>query len=303
MARIRSIHPGLFTDEDFMGLTVRCPLAVTLLLGLWTEADDAGAFQWKPMVIKARVLPAATEDIGALLEELVRAGFVMKYEIDGREYGAVRNFMRWQRPKKPKIVHPMTETVRTYVGHGTEPVPHQYGIGGEIPPQREEEGGRKKEEEEESASAASSSRAPVSEPEKPVMSGLTDCEREIARAFHEHNVDPSRFPPIQHAAIWQAQGYDPAICRAVVSDALRRGKAIRSLAWFDERIREAHEKRAPAKPPDRAGISHEQWETFVARHRQAPSKWPYQMLGPDPGQPGCKAPAEILNRHGWSAAA
>src|SRR4051794_19179480 len=39
-ARIRSIHPRLFTDEAFVSCL---PLARLLLLGIWTEADDHGA--------------------------------------------------------------------------------------------------------------------------------------------------------------------------------------------------------------------------------------------------------------------
>ncbi len=41
MARIRSIHPGLFTDEAFMALSL---LARVVLPGLWTECDDQGVF-------------------------------------------------------------------------------------------------------------------------------------------------------------------------------------------------------------------------------------------------------------------
>ena len=291
MARIRSIHPGLLTDEAFMSLTVECPLAIPLLIGLWTEADDAGIFQWKPMVIKARVLPAVSEDVGRLLGALVSAGFLMRYEIDGKEYGAIRNFMRWQRPKKAKYVHPVTEEVRSYVGTGTEQVPQDDGTGTEIPPQREEEGGRKKE----SASAASSAPAPK-------MTGLTEMERRIIAVFRDAKVEAVSFPDIGHAALWQAQGMDPEICAAVVGEAVRRGKRIRSLAWFDERIREAHEKRAPAPPLAAPEIHRDLWEVRVSQYRTQPDRWP-NGLGKPPDHPGCKAPPDILAKHGYREAA
>ena len=76
MARIRSIHPTILTDEAFMALTVERPLAVALLIGLWMEADDAGTFEWKPLTIKARILPAAADDVSGLLDVLVRNSFV-----------------------------------------------------------------------------------------------------------------------------------------------------------------------------------------------------------------------------------
>jgi hypothetical protein len=114
MARIRSIHPGLFTDEAFMTLTRDAPLAITLLLGLWCEADDAGAFEWKPLTLKARILPAADADVGALLPLLERLDFIRRFEFAGKPFGVVRNFVRYQRPKKPHDVHPFDAESRAY---------------------------------------------------------------------------------------------------------------------------------------------------------------------------------------------
>lgn len=113
MSRIRSVHPSLFTDEEFMCLS---PYAQVFMIGLWTECDDQGVFAWKPMTLKARILPAANADVPALLEELVRAGFVRAYSVDDKSYGAVRNFLRFQRPKAPTAVHPLPEQFRSYVG-------------------------------------------------------------------------------------------------------------------------------------------------------------------------------------------
>jgi len=148
MARIRSIHPSLLTDEAFMTLTVDAPLAVTLLIGLWTEADDQGVFEWKPLTMKARILPAPVVDIAPLLEVLVVNRFIRRFEIDGRIYGAVRNFTRFQRPKKPNAIHPMTEEVRAWVGTGSVPVGNRFRTGGEKSPQMEDGGGRKEGKEE-----------------------------------------------------------------------------------------------------------------------------------------------------------
>ncbi len=55
MARIRSIHPGLWTDEAFVSLT---PYARLLFMGIWTECDDMGSFEWSPLKLKMRLLPA-----------------------------------------------------------------------------------------------------------------------------------------------------------------------------------------------------------------------------------------------------
>ncbi len=140
MSRIRSIHPGFFTDEDLVQVSRDARL---LFLGLGVEADDKGIFEWKLTTIKMRLFPADHVDVDTLLTELVSIDAVAGYEIDGRKYGAIRNFRKFQRPKKPNDVHPMPEQFRTYVGLGdvsSEPVPHQFGTGSEMAPQMEDGG-------------------------------------------------------------------------------------------------------------------------------------------------------------------
>jgi hypothetical protein len=176
MARIRSVLPGLLTDEAFMALTVECPLAVALLLGLWMEADDAGVFQWKPLTIKARILPAVLSPIDETLAVLTRLNFIRRFELDGKSLGVVRNFVKFQRPKKPSDVLPASAEMRSYAGFtadgkrphagtgrppdddSSEPVPNApKGVpnspetASEKPPQRKEEGGRMKDEVESSS--------------------------------------------------------------------------------------------------------------------------------------------------------
>lgn len=151
MARIRSIHPGLFTDDAFMALSAP---ARVLWIGLWCEADDQGMFQWKPLTLKARILPADNVDVAALLDELISAGCVRRGEIGGAEYGAVRNFTRFQRPKSPNAVHPINDNFRKFVGlspsigevlpqssgNDGEGLPDNSGTDGEKVPQMEEGG-------------------------------------------------------------------------------------------------------------------------------------------------------------------
>lgn len=113
MARIRSIHPGLFTDEAFVSLS---PAAQVLWIGLWCEADDQGVFEWKPTMLKMRILPASTALIDPLLAELENANCIRAYSAGGRRYGVIRNFVRHQRPKAPKEVHPLPPELLNYAG-------------------------------------------------------------------------------------------------------------------------------------------------------------------------------------------
>lgn len=113
MGRIRSIHPGQWTDEAF----VECSFPARLLVfGLRNEADDNGVFEWKPLGLKMRLFPADMVDVAALLDELLQHRQVMRFEIGGRTYGAIRNFRTYQNPRSPKAEHPTTPEVEVYVG-------------------------------------------------------------------------------------------------------------------------------------------------------------------------------------------
>lgn len=122
MGRIRSVHPGLFTDERFAALSAGAQI---LLIGLWTEADDNGVFEWKPMTLKMRLLPLASVDIGALLEELRQADCIRKVEMEGDVFGLARDFGKHQKPRRRVVRHPFAEEHRAYVG--------------QCPPERREE--------------------------------------------------------------------------------------------------------------------------------------------------------------------
>lgn len=162
MPRIRSIHPGFWTDEALVGVSA---FARLMFLGLGNESDDKGTFEWKPLTLKMRIFPVDNLDIDALLVELIKAGAIMQYEIAGKTYGAVRNFTKYQRPKKPNNIHPITPEAETYVGLkavSSPPVPHQFPTSGEKPIQMEE-GGDKGRVEEKKEAAKAASVVPISE--------------------------------------------------------------------------------------------------------------------------------------------
>lgn len=170
MARIRSIHPGLFTDEAFVSLSADAQI---FLLGLWTEADDQGMFEWKPLTLRMRLRPTKDGSVDGLLEEIVTALCIRRFEIGGRSYGAIRNFRKFQRPKKPNAIHPMTTEVGTYVALTTvsteldeveadEVIPVDH-LSGEKFPQMEDGGGRMKDEGKDGKNSAGASPPPSSE--------------------------------------------------------------------------------------------------------------------------------------------
>ena len=159
MSRIRSVHPGLFTDEAFVCLS---DAAQVFFIGLWTECDDQGAFEWKPVQLRLKLRGNKDGGVEPILAELEEANCIKAYQYEGRKYGLVRNFQRFQRPKKPNSIHFIPPEFRTYVGlksdgsepthhsddDSSDPVPHQFPTSGEKSPQMEDGGGRREKEEE-----------------------------------------------------------------------------------------------------------------------------------------------------------
>lgn len=112
MSRIRSIHPGMFTDEDFVGLS--CDAQI-FLIGLWCEADDQGVFEMKPVTLRTRLRPCKDGPVEPLLDELKAANWWKPFSVKGKQYGALRNFRKWQRPKTPNAIHPLPRELVDYV--------------------------------------------------------------------------------------------------------------------------------------------------------------------------------------------
>lgn len=138
MSRIRSIHPGLWTDEAFMRLSA---FARLLYIGLWNEAFDDGAFEWKPLTLKAKLFPVDNVNIDELLLELEGVDCIVRR--DGpKPYGLIRNFRLYQRPKKPNSSGLLRPQDHEYVGL----VPNQSPTGPELSSQMEEGGGKMEDE-------------------------------------------------------------------------------------------------------------------------------------------------------------
>lgn len=160
MARIRSIHPGLWTDEAFMSLSAHGRL---LLMGIWTEAFDDGVFEWKPLTLKARIFPVDDVDVSELLEQLAACGVVARDANHPKKPGLIRNFQRFQRPKKPNSSGMLSDEWRTFVGAsaaGSEPVTDHSSTGTENLPQMEDGGGSGEKEEPNGSSKKRASRLP-----------------------------------------------------------------------------------------------------------------------------------------------
>lgn len=97
MARIRTIkpeffrHEGLYEAEKASGFPLRVAFA-----GLWTVADREGRFRWSPRALKLDCLPYDEVDFSRVLDALATRGFIVKYTIDGTDYGFIPSFTQHQ---------------------------------------------------------------------------------------------------------------------------------------------------------------------------------------------------------------
>lgn len=222
MARIRSIHPGLTSDEAYMSMSMVAKAAWT---PLWMQCDDHGIFDWKPIVLKALIFPADNVDFAAVLAELERLDCVRSLEIDGKKYGMVRNFARYQRPKNPSYRHfkegEIPTEVASYIGVkyvATPVLPQSYPSPTENQPQRKEEGGSK---EEEVSKKGSRSVAAATRP------GEHPKFEEFWRSFPRRDGPNPRKPAEQKFSALAKTGVDPDVMIAGVKqlaiDESRRG--------------------------------------------------------------------------------
>jgi hypothetical protein len=113
MARSRGIKPSIFKNEV---LGVADPLYTLLFEGLWCLADREGRLEDRPLRIKAEVFPYRDGiDINAMLNWLQAAGFIRRYEAEGKKCILVCEFVKHQNPHKneapSELPAPMAEAV------------------------------------------------------------------------------------------------------------------------------------------------------------------------------------------------
>lgn len=131
MARIRTIKPEFWTDEDLSEVS---EAACLLAIGLLNYSDDEGYFNANQKLIKAAIFPIREQSgsIPVLMQELSSAGYISLFSgADSKIYGLVNNFSKHQVINKAKksIIKELCI------------LPYEYGTDtGEIPPGKEGKG-------------------------------------------------------------------------------------------------------------------------------------------------------------------
>jgi hypothetical protein len=90
LARIRTIKPEFFRHADLYEAEKETGLPLRLAFaGLWTAADREGRFKWRPRELKLDCLPHDDVDFSRVLDALTTRGWLVRYAVDGVEYGAI----------------------------------------------------------------------------------------------------------------------------------------------------------------------------------------------------------------------
>lgn len=98
MARIRNIKPEFFINPELQDLEASNPGAYPMMVyeGLWTQSSKNGVFLWEPRILKLYILPFLPFDISETMEILYRAGFLKKFQHEGKKYGYIPTFREHQ---------------------------------------------------------------------------------------------------------------------------------------------------------------------------------------------------------------
>lgn len=306
MARIRSIHPGMMTDENFMALSLAARICVA---GVWMEADDHGVFEWKPLTLKARIFPADSVDVTALLAELETHQWVKKFEVDGKTYGVCRNFRKWQRPKKPTYSHPFPEEFSTYIAltkPSSPPVENQFPTPSPKSQQMEDGGGRMEKKEDTSPDLDEAIKA-YNDVAGNV--GWPKCEK--------LNTQRSSKLRARLADCKGLDGWYQALARAKASKFLRgeTGRGAGHENWKPNidfflteakflKLMEGGYSDATATAPIQSlpSKTDEDWRSALRRFKRD-EYWPLSGYGPQPGYGGCIVPTSLLAEFGLALGA
>ena len=280
MARIRSVHPSLFTDEAWVSCT---PLARLLYIGLWTEADDQGVFEWRPATLKMRILPLDNVAVPELLDELTASGLIRRYAVAERDFGAIGSFQKHQRPQKPRTVWPVTPEIAEYLtGQQPSLFADEYDTSPRISQPRKGEDRK----------GGGGERTRVArKPETPIPDGFPgQDELEMAKimvAESGQKVDVA----------WEA--------KKIRTWAEQNGKTYRDWracwrGWIERAIKYAEERNG-AKVVEMASapISEERQRAWMQDFLDAPHQWRPYDRGPRPDEPNCRITAKIMAEFGY----
>jgi uncharacterized protein YdaU (DUF1376 family) len=117
-------------------------------------------------------------------------------------------------------------------------------------------------------------------------------------------------PDTGYVEVWRKADYDPAVCRAIVLDGIKKKPSVSKLKYWDTPIFDAHERAREGRTMREAlkaeGATAEPaapsatWDAWVKHFKETDGQW----IGPggptgSPDNPECHAPIGILRKYGY----
>lgn len=104
MARIRSVKPEFWTDEDLADISRDARL---MYIGLWNIADEHSRLRGDPRYVKGQLFPydddLSREAVDGLVDELAKVGKVVRYQAKGSSYLFLPTLHKHQRLDTAKV--------------------------------------------------------------------------------------------------------------------------------------------------------------------------------------------------------
>ena len=99
MSRIRTVKPEFYRHELLQDLEKNNPGKYPMMVfeALWGHSDKNGSFEWKPRILKLDILPFLPFEMEDTLKILENAQMIIKYTVDGVDYGHIPTFKKHQR--------------------------------------------------------------------------------------------------------------------------------------------------------------------------------------------------------------
>jgi hypothetical protein len=248
MARIRTIKPdffrhgGLYDAERETGMPLRVAFA-----GMWTAADREGRFRWKPRELKLDCLPHDEVDFSRVLDALLTRGFIVKYAVEGDEYGHIPSWHEHQiinnREKPSSLPEPNENNTLTREPRVNHACPTRLNS-----PQGEGKGreGEREGERDVVVEARASELEPLAEdrpPARPVVSVPAEKRAAIAlglafvqaAGFKDYAEAPMNWYGVaDRAAGWIVRGWSQAMIVAETKIVTERSGTTMPLAYYEK---------------------------------------------------------------------
>jgi len=288
MARIRTIKPSFFRHETLFETeqSTRLPLRLAFV-GLWTAADREGRFRWAPRALKLDCLPYDEVDFSRVLDALATRGLIVKYAVNGTEYGHIPSWQKHQvinnREMASDLPEPNENNTLTREARVDDAMPTPLV-------QTQGEGnmeGKGKGREVERTFVA---KAPM---------GNVEFEN-LKKVYPKRNGNYAWKAAEKKFLALTKTGVDP---KHIIAAAIRLGETLRSrvgtefipmpATWLNS---EDFTDIAAASFVEEA--PEVDWDAQLERYHKG-FQWNVKWYGGEPGTANCRVPADVLAKHGY----